>query len=457
MSTSPVTSPQTTLTGSSTFASDLQTSLTRAVAIASLPMQLLQADQSQLTSKAGELGQLSSLFGAVQNSLQSLASGTSSGALAASVSDSSIVEANLTGSPLPGTYTVDVLNPGSAASAISAATSTPVTDPSAQDISQSTSFTLTAGGKTFTIQPVAQNLNALASAINSSGAPVQAIVVNLGTPAAADYRLVLQGSSLGNSAIQLNDGQTGLLTALSAGSNASYTVDGQPPGGITTSSSTVTIAPGLNVTLEKGGIANVTVSASLNSVSNALSSFVSAYNAAITELQKNRGQGGGALTGDGTVLSMQQALSQIANYTGSSGSITSLTQLGVEFTSTGSLTFDPTAVSNLTQSQITDALSFLGDPNSSGFLQFATKTLNGFTDPTNGVIATEAQAWQAQSTQDQQEINSAQARITQLQANLQAQMAKADALIATLQQQNTFLQGLFQFNTTTNPNGTSAG
>src|SRR5882724_1496590 len=133
MSTTPITSPVTTTTGSSTFASDLQSAVTRAVAIQNLPVQLLQADQSQLNDKAGELGQLASLFTGVQSSLQTLAAGTSGGALAATVSDNTIVQANLTGTPLPGTYTIDVLDPGSAASAISAAPSALVTDPSSTD------------------------------------------------------------------------------------------------------------------------------------------------------------------------------------------------------------------------------------------------------------------------------------------------------------------------------------
>jgi flagellar hook-associated protein 2 len=457
MSTSSVTSPLTTLTGSSTFASDLQNSLNRAISIASLPIQLLQADQNKLAGQQTELGQLGSLFVSLQNTLQSLANGSGNGAQTASVSDTSVVQANLSGAALPGTYTVDVLNPGSSSSAISNATTPAVTDPTSQDISSSTSFTLTVGTATFTIQPAAQNLSSLASAINSSGAPVQAIVVNLGTPTAADYRLVLQGTALGNTAIQLNDGSTNLLSSLTTGSNATYTVDGQPPAGISTSSATVTIAPGLNVTLEKAGTATVTVSSSLNSVSNALSSFVQAYNAAVAELQKNHGQNGGALTGDSTILSLEQSLDQIVNYTGTSGSITTLTQLGVQFTPQGTLTFDPTAIAGLSQTQTTDALSFLGDPNTGGFLQFATNTLNSITDPTSGVIATESQAVQNESQRDQDQINNVQARVNQLQANLQAQMAQADALIATLQQQNTFLQGLFQFSTSNNPNVGSAG
>jgi flagellar hook-associated protein 2 len=148
-------------------------------------------------------------------------------------------------------------------------------------------------------------------------------------------------------------------------------------------------------------------------------------------------------------------LNQIGTYTGGTGSITNLTQLGVEFTQQGTLTFDPTALSGLSSSQITDALSFLGSPTS-GFIQFATNTLNGITDPTTGVIATEAQALQNQTNTDQQQINTDQDRINTLQANLQAQMAQADALIATLQQQNTFLQGLFQYSTSNNPDVASA-
>jgi flagellar hook-associated protein 2 len=454
-----VTAPQTTLTGGSSYSSTLQAAVTRAVAIASLPMQLLQADQNTATGEATELGQLNSLFGSLQTSLQPVVSGTNNGALAATSSDTSVAQASLTGSALPGTYTLDVLNAGSESSAISSAPTPPITDPTSQSISQATSFTLTVGTQTYTVQPAGQDLNDLASAINSSGAPVQALVVNLGSPTAPDYRLVVQSTNLGENAIQLSDGtNNSLLSSLAPGSSASYTVDGQPSGGITTNSSTVTIGSGVTATLEgQTGSSTITVSADLSSVSNALSNFVTAFNAAIGELQKNYGQNGGALTGDSSVLDMSQVLSQIGTYTDSTGgSITNLTQLGLEFTDTGTLTFDPTAIAGLSQSQITDALSFLGSPTTGGFLQFATNTLDGITDPTTGVIATESQALQNQVNTDQTQITNDQAQVTQLQANLQAQMAASDALIATLQQQNTFLQGLFQYATSNNPDVASA-
>ena len=467
MSTSSVSNaiatPLTSTTGSSTFATDLQNSVNRALQIASLPMQTLQADQSTANSHISELSQLGGLFSSLQTSLQSLASGAGSNAMSASVADPSVLQANLSGSPLPGTYTVDVLNPGSESSAMSNPTSTPVTDPSSQNISPSTQFTLTVNGQTYNIQPPApaQSLNSLATAINSSGAPVTAVVVNIGSPSSPDYRLVIQSTNLGNVPIQLNDGPnntgTNLMSSLATGTDGSYTVNGQPPAGISTNTATVTVAPGLNVTIQNAGTTSITVSPSLGSVTSALSSFVNAFNAAVSEVQKNFGTNGGALVGDSAVLSMQQALNQLASYTAPSGSVTSLSQLGVEFTQQGALTFNQSAISNLSSSQINGALSFLGDPNSGGFLQFATTTLNSITDPSTGIVASETQTLQNQVQQDQQKITTDQQQLNQLQQNLQSQMAAANALIATLQQQSSFLQGMFQYATSNNPYAGTAG
>lgn len=417
-------------------------------------MQSLQADQSTISGETSELSTLGNLFDSLQTALQGIGSGTGTSALQASVGDSSVLSASVTGSALPGTYTVDVTNPGSPSSAISDS-STTVADPTSENISNSTSFTLTVGSTNYQVS--ADDLDDLAAAINASGAPVDAVVVNLGSPESPNYQLSLQSTGLGDVPLQLNDGTTNLLGSLNAGEDATYTVDGQPSGGITSDSASVTIAPGLSVTLQGQGSSTVTVSSSLSSVSSELSSFVTAYNAAFAEVEKNFGQNGGALVGDSAVLEMQQAMNQMMDYTGSGGSITSIAQLGVEFTQQGTLTFDSSAMGNLSQSQINDALTFLGNVNSGGFLQYANNTLDSITDPTSGVIETETTALGNQNQQDQTEITNDQNQITIMQTNLQNQMAKANALIAELQQQTTFLQGLFQADTSNNPDASTAG
>jgi len=446
-------SPASTFTGSSSFGPDLQNALNRAISIASLPIQQMTADKQRIDDRATEVGTLSTLFGTLQTSLQTLASGSGSKVLAATVSDPTILQASITGSPLQGSYAIQVLDPGSSSSALSNAGSTPVTDPSTQNISSSTSFTLTVGSNTYTVSPASQDLNSLAAAINSAGAPVQATVINLGGPSAPDYRLALQSTDLGGDALQLNDGTNNLLTQTATGANASYTVNGQPPGGISSNSRTVTIAPGLDISLNKAGTSTVTVAGNTTAISNSLNAFVTAYNAVVTEVQKQHGQKAGRLTGDSSVLAMESSLRQLGDYSGSSGSITSLTQLGIQFTKTGALTFDPSALSGLSSQKISDAISFLGDPNAGGYLQFATSTLNGLLDPITGLLSSEQQSLQAQSTKEAKAISDAQDRVTQLGNNLMAQMAAADALISKLQSQTQFIVGLFQL-PTQNSNGT---
>src|SRR5579863_6721405 len=82
-------SPYTTTTGSSSFSTDLQNSVNRAVAIASLPLQELQADQSTISGQTSELNTLGTLFGTLQTSIQSLGSAAAGNAVTASVDDTS--------------------------------------------------------------------------------------------------------------------------------------------------------------------------------------------------------------------------------------------------------------------------------------------------------------------------------------------------------------------------------
>ncbi len=207
MSTSSIPSLGTTV-GGSTFGPDLQNALNRAIAIASLPIQQLTSEQQQIQAQSTELTPSAGCLQLCSPICNRSLPEREAAAWRLSVSDQTVLQANLTGSSLQGSYTIQVLNPGSSSTAVSSAGSTPVTDPTSQNISSSTSFTLTVGTTNYTITPASQNLNALAAGINSSGAAVQATVVNLGSPSSPDYRLALQSTALGNIALQLNDGTT---------------------------------------------------------------------------------------------------------------------------------------------------------------------------------------------------------------------------------------------------------
>ncbi len=441
---SSVTPVTVTFNGTSQYASSLQQVITRAVSIASLPMQQLENEQATTSQQITDATSLETTLTAINTAIQGLS--TSGGnTQSTSVSDSTVVSASASSTALPGSYTIQVLDPGSSSSAMSSDGLTTVTDPTSQDISASSSFTLTVGTSTYTIQPSGNNLDALAQAINSSGAGVQATIVNVGSPESPDYRLALQASALGAQTVQLDDSSnTDLLTSLTTGSDGSYTVNGQPPAGISTDSSTVTISPGLTVNLLAAGTSTVSVSLDASSISSAVSAFVTAFNNAQTQLNLSYGTNANSLSGNSIVYETSDALNNLMQYTGSSnsGDIQSLTDLGITNSDTGTLTFDPSVISSMSSSELANVVAFLGN-TTSGFLAQATNTMTSLTDPTTGLVTGEITNLDTQSTNETNQIDAQQTSVNALQTSLTNQMNSADALISSLEQQSSFLTSLF--------------
>jgi len=430
------------ITGLSNYAADLQNALNRSVGLAALPLQLLQAQQSQLTSQSSALNSLNTSFSVLQSTISNLNS-ASQNLVSSSVSDKTVITASTDPGALPATYTILVTDPGSSTSSISANSLPTVTNPSSQSISTSSTFTLTIGGVPQTITPAANNLNSLAAAINAgTGGSVQATVVNVGPPTAPDYRLSLQSSTLGSVSLQLNDGSVDLLST-TTGTPAQYQVNGSPATPISTNSRSVTIAPGVTVNLLKVGTSTLTVSQTASNVANALSAFVTAFNGSVDEVNKSFGQSAGPLNGQSVVFHLKQSLHALTSYTGGTGSVTSMTDLGLSFDTSGHLNLDPTALSSASGTKFDNLVSFLGNANSGGFLQFATNLLNGVEDPT-GSIKTAISSTANQLTHENQLISNEQEKINRLQTSLQAKMAAADAAIAQIEQQLSYFTGLFQ-------------
>lgn len=443
-----------TFNGSSTYSSAFQQVITRAVSIASLPLQSLQQSVSTLTTQQSTLSTIGADFSALQTAIQALGSATG-GTPTAQVSNTSALTATAGAGALPGTYTIQVDNPGTSTTTLSDAGLT-VTDPTSQDISASSSFTLTLNNVTTTIANSGGTLESLANGINAAGAGVQATIVNVGSSSSPDYRLAVTSNNLGPDSIQLNDGTQNLLSTLSTGTDAKYKVNGSATD-VQSTSSQVALSPGLTVNLlaQSSSPVTITVSQDFSGVQSALSNVVSAYNAAFDSLTQNRGQNGGALTGDPLVLTLSNVLQQISQYASSSGSVNSLADLGVTVSSTGDLAFDPTQIS----SDETAVTQFLGGISSGGFLQAVNNDLTAVTDSTSGMVASDYNSLQSTITTDNAQIAEQQNEVATLQANLQQQLSLADAQIATLQAQDTYFQQLFtaEYGGTSGSGGTLSG
>lgn len=434
-----------TFNGSSTYAAQLQQTITHAVDIASIPLNQLNSNVTALQGQSSELTLLQTDFSSIQTAIQNLTTASNGGSFSVSAGDQTVATATLNSAAAvsTGTYTINVINAGSPTTSLSNGNLPTVADPSSTSISSASSFTLTVNGSSFTINPTSNSLNSLAQAINSSGAGVSATVINLGSSSAPSYRLSLQSTKLGNIPIQLSDGQD-LLSTLSTGEQAQYQVNGQPSTPISSDSSSITLAPGVTVNLVGTGQTTISVSQDSTAAANAIASLVTAYNATADELAYNHGSVGGALSGQSIVFTLQQTLKTLGNYSGGSGAVTSLADLGLAFDGTGHLVFNQSQFLSVAASNPGDLTAFLGTGTGNGFLATASTALSALADPTNGLFETEQTSIQDHIATDKQEISDTQARIATMQAQLTAQMSAADALLATLQAQSTFMTQLFQ-------------
>ena len=440
----------TAFTGSSQFSSSLAQEIERAVDFASLPMEQMQNDLNALTSEQTAVQGLNTDFQNLQSdiaAIQSAITGTS--AFSASSSSPAVATVSLTGTPTPGTYPVSVTSAGVYATSASDDGLPAVSDPTAGNISDASSYTLSVGKASYTITPATDTLDSLEQALNMSG-NVQATIVNLGTTAAPDYTLSLEGTQFGDLPIQLtavdgsNPGQTLLTAQTPAGSPFAYQVNGQPSKPIQSNTSSVIISPGVEANLLTQGNTTITVSPSTTALSNALSKLASDYNTAMTDLNKNRGQAGGALAGDSLVQSLTDTLQNLIGYSAGTSGISSLTSLGFSFDQNGVLSFDPSAFATATNGNAAQLDSFLGSSTTGGFLEMATNAMTGLEDPSSGLIPQDLTSLSGQITDKNNDISDQQDQINTLQTNLTQQMSAADAAIASLEQQSSYMQSYFQ-------------
>ncbi len=319
-------------------------------------------------------------------------------------------------------------------------------------------LTLTVGSQTaqFTLSSANNNLTGLAQAINSANLGVSATV---SSTAGGQYYISVVSTSGGSPpAISLTSAKS-LLTQTSPGSDAVFTLNGNIP--VDSPSNLInSVIPGVTFDLLKASqTASVTVSVSSDSsqLSNALSEFVSQYNALTADLDLHTGQTADLLSGDSILSIIREDMSQIFSYQGT-GAVRSLSDLGITMDQTDDkLSFDPTVLSGMSASQIQGAFTYVGS-STSGLASFA-NTLTQLTDPVEGMITQEQSGFSQEEQHLTDEINTKVDQANAMQKNMQLQMAKADTMIASLESQQNMLNSTIEaMNYSTygyqqNPNG----
>jgi flagellar hook-associated protein 2 len=174
-----------------------------------------------------------------------------------------------------------------------------------------------------------------------------------------------------------------------------------------------------------------------------MSTFTTAYNQAVKDVDAQRGQSAGALQATPILNELQQTLAAISTYASPGGQISGLNDLGLQLNDDGSLTYTEGTLLSADIGNSSAVTAFMGAAGSGGFLQAATNALNNLEDATNGLLKNAETDVQTQSANLGSQITAKQAQVSQLQATLTSQMAAADTLISNTQQQYSEISSMF--------------
>jgi len=423
--------------GISTYSQDFQSILNRAVAIASLPIQQLQNQQSDLLTKKLLLGALNSDVTSLANAVAGLGTAGANKALSASSTNSNRVAVSLNGASVPASYIISEIS--SVAAAASENTASGYASAGATAVDVDNDLELVVGGNTYALDLTSHgnHLNGLAEAINALGLGLNATVLNTGS-GPTPYYLSLTATSPGATTLELRTtaGAAGsnILTATNQGTNAVFKLNGLT---LTRPDNVVTDAiSGLTFTIvsktSEGETVGLNLTSSRGSVAGALQTMVAAYNSVRTKLDQQIGERAGLLSGDHIIRQTKDLLRKLTGYEGT-GTVKSLAALGVQLSKTGEMSFDASAFYGLSTDVFNAAFTFLGSAET-GF-GGQSKSLRQLSDPVTGFIKTQQNTYDAADQRMAGTIATLATRIDNMQQALSKQLQQADVLLSSLQNQ----------------------
>lgn len=421
------------------------------------PINILQNQKAALQVQQGVYTTLIGSLGGLKSTAQSLSLATDFDKKTAASSDDAVLTASADSTALTGYNTVIVDTLAKAQSIKS------VSFTGASDSIGTGTLTIHVGATStdVTIDSSNNTLTGLKSAINSSGAAVTASVVNAGTSASPDYRLLVQSKETGTAnAVTITgtlsggtDPFAGGGTIVQAAADAVFSVNGLA---LSRSSNTISdVIPGVTFVLLKEGnhngvvestdtSANVTVSADSAAIKSAISQFVDSYNAVnkividqFTLDPDTKRQG--ALAGDAALRGVSSQLrNQLSQAGGNGAGFKYLSDIGVNFQKDGSLTVDDGKLTNALATDPT-GVSNLFALVQNGIGKRIPDTVDNFISSFNGSLAFRQNGIQADIDRIDQKVASEQQRINALQDRLTKQFSDLEQVVSQLKSQNDYL------------------
>jgi flagellar hook-associated protein 2 len=449
---------------------DLNTIVTQLVALERKPIAVMQNKANQLQTQVSSFGQINSLMSSMQTSANALNDPTLWTQSAVSSADPTVVSVTSSSNVTAGNYAVTVQ---ALASSQTLASSTTFADKSATVGSGTltlqlgswnadrSAFTEKSGSSsvdiaiesTDTLQNVADKINGAGAGVTASlitdSSGVRLSMRSTSTGESNGFRLQAADSdgnsadALGLSVIAFDPPNGATAMQLMQGSaDAKATVNGIAVSSASNALSTV--VDGLTINLNKISSTPVNVSATsdTSSVSKAIQSFVTAYNAMVSYIGDQTkydatAKTGGVLQGDSAATNLQERLRTMVGATsGASSTFGRMSDLGLEVQRDGTLSINNTKLTAATGNLAELKKAFTNtETNSTGandgfarrYASLATQALG-----VDGIVTTRTAGLQALITKNTDDQAAMSDRVDTFQKRLVAQYTALDAKVAQL-------------------------
>jgi len=308
-------------------------------------------------------------------------------------------------------------------------------------------FTILAGGDTYNIELTAgaSSLSDLRFAINESGAPVTATILNDGSETGGNY-LVLTAEETGTDAAFSIDasgltGGTGpAFTNVNPAGNAKVIIDG-----LTVSSQTNSLASAIEgVTIDllaadAGTTFSLDVSVDPEGIMEKVQGFVDAYNELFNYVEMQR-QDDATLRGDGSLRSVVDRVQRVMTTALPGADFSMLSQVGIKQAEDGLLSFDESAFTEAVATDYTGVRDlFVTNGDHVGTVSQLGLALEDLTDSENGLLAVSDEALDDRIESSERAIERYERMVASYEERIKAQFTAMESLIATLSSQGSAL------------------
>ncbi len=360
---------------------DVNGIVTSLMGVEQKPLAAVAKQKTDYQSQVSAYGSLKSSLSTFQTAVSALSTTSKFNAQTVTSSNTSVLTATANGSATLGDYALTVsqlaksqklASAGFASTADTVDTGTLAIAFGSYDAASPYSFTANTAktALSITIDSSNNTLAGVRDAINATNASVTATIVNNGST----HQLVMTSKDTGEvNSLQISgisqlaydkSNDIANMTEVQAAKNAMMEVDGIT---VTKASNTITdVVEGVTLNLlttSSGASVNLVVASNQEAVKTSVTAFVDAYNKLDTTLRNltkydSTGKASGVLLGDATARSvMSQIKAVMTKAIATTGSFTTLGQIGVSFQSTGQLALDSTKLTTAMTSNFNDIAS----------------------------------------------------------------------------------------------------